>query len=223
MTEEEWFDSHYAPELLEHLGHRASERKLRLYACACCRHRALWRRLRPEARRLVEVAEEYADGRACREALEQALENAPLGLKTVDRRPFFEPEWGNVPVHITPTSQAERAIRALAEEDAEEAASAAARHALNLLGGVACELLREIVGNPFWDYTPEQAWLHWNDGAVPKIAQGIYEGRAFDRLPILHDALLDAGCDNQDILAHCRGAGPHVRGCWVIDLLLGKE
>jgi hypothetical protein len=55
------------------------------------------------------------------------------------------------------------------------------------------------------------------------IAQGIYAGRAFDRLPILHDALLDAGCDDEAILSHCRCEGPHVRGCWVIDLLLGKE
>ena len=67
------------------------------------------------------------------------------------------------------------------------------------------------------------AWLRWNDGTIPKIAQGIYEERAFDRLPILHDALLDAGCDDEDLLAHCRGAGPHVRGCWVIDLILGKS
>jgi hypothetical protein len=84
-------------------------------------------------------------------------------------------------------------------------------------------LLREIFGNPFRPVTVDPAWLRWNDGTVPKIAQGIYEERAFCRLPILHDALLDAGCDNEDILAHCRGDGPHVRGCWVIDLILGKE
>jgi hypothetical protein len=83
-------------------------------------------------------------------------------------------------------------------------------------------LIREIVGNPFRRPTVQQAWLRWNDGTVPRIAQGIYEERAFDRLPILHDALLDAGCDNEDILAHCRGAGPHVRGCWALDLLLAK-
>ncbi len=67
------------------------------------------------------------------------------------------------------------------------------------------------------------ACLQWNDGTIPRIVHGIYEERAFERLPILHDALLDAGCDDQDILAHCRGAGPHVRGCWVIDLILGKQ
>jgi hypothetical protein len=55
------------------------------------------------------------------------------------------------------------------------------------------------------------------------LARGIYEDRAFDRMPILADALQDAGCDNEDILDHCRGPEPHVRGCWVVDLLLGKR
>ncbi|HUR53438.1 MAG TPA: hypothetical protein VMZ71_04880 [Gemmataceae bacterium] len=55
------------------------------------------------------------------------------------------------------------------------------------------------------------------------LANGIYEERAFDRLPILADALQDAGCDNDGILTHCRGDGAHVRGCWVVDLLLGKS
>jgi hypothetical protein len=58
---------------------------------------------------------------------------------------------------------------------------------------------------------------------VRTLAVGIYKETAFDRFPILADALEDAGCDNADILNHCRGPGPHVRGCWVIDLLLGKE
>jgi hypothetical protein len=79
------------------------------------------------------------------------------------------------------------------------------------------------MGNPFRSSALDPAILAWNEGTVRRIATGIYEERAFDRLPILHDALLDAGCDNEDILAHCRSAGPHARGCWVIDLLLGKE
>ena len=54
-------------------------------------------------------------------------------------------------------------------------------------------------------------------------AQAIYDEPAFDRLPILADAVTDAGCDNADILTHCRGDGRHVRGCWVVDLLLGKD
>ena len=68
----------------------------------------------------------------------------------------------------------------------------------------------------------EPDWLTWNDGTVYKIALAMDEDGAFERMPILADALEDAGCDNADILAHCRSEGPHVRGCWVVDLLLGK-
>jgi hypothetical protein len=67
------------------------------------------------------------------------------------------------------------------------------------------------------------SWLRWDDGTIPKLAQAIYDERAFDHLPVLADALEEAGCANADILAHCRGPGEHVRGCWVVDLLLGKE
>jgi hypothetical protein len=69
----------------------------------------------------------------------------------------------------------------------------------------------------------ETIWLSWNDGIVPKLAQAIYDDRVFDRLPILADALEEAGCTNADILNHCRQPGEHVRGCWVVDLLLGKS
>src|SRR5262249_12032196 len=84
-------------------------------------------------------------------------------------------------------------------------------------------MLRCIFGNPFRSVSINRAWLAWNDGTVLKIAQAIYDEGASERLPILADALEDAGCDNADILAHCRGEGPHVRGCWVVDLLLGKS
>jgi hypothetical protein len=65
--------------------------------------------------------------------------------------------------------------------------------------------------------------LVWNDGTVVKLAQGIYDDRAFDRLPVLADALEEAGCDNAEILSHLRGSGPHVRGCWAVDLLTGRS
>jgi hypothetical protein len=65
--------------------------------------------------------------------------------------------------------------------------------------------------------------LTWNHATVPAIARHIYDDRAFYDLPILADALEDAGCTNPDILAHCRAGGEHVRGCWVVDLILGKS
>src|SRR5262249_8908331 len=82
------------------------------------------------------------------------------------------------------------------------------------------QLLHCIFGNPFRPVTLDPFWLTSN---VVALAQAIYDERAFERMPILGDALEDAGCDDDDLLAHCRGAGPHVRGCWVVDLLLGKE
>ena len=66
-------------------------------------------------------------------------------------------------------------------------------------------------------------WLAWNDGKVRRLAEGIYRDEAFDRLPILAVALKVAGCDNVEILDHCHKPGIHVRGCWVVDLLLGRE
>src|SRR5207244_2679385 len=70
-------------------------------------------------------------------------------------------------------------------------------------------------GNLFRPLPPFQVVVRaWNDGTVVKLAQGIYHERAFDRLPMLADALEDAGCTDATILAHCRGPGPHARGCW---------
>jgi hypothetical protein len=80
-------------------------------------------------------------------------------------------------------------------------------------------LVRDILGNPF---RPVRVDPVWQTGTVVSLAQAIYDERAFDRLPILADALEDAGCTNADILNHCRQPGEHVRGCWVVDLLLGK-
>jgi hypothetical protein len=85
------------------------------------------------------------------------------------------------------------------------------------------DVVRCVFGNPFHKESLDPSWLAWNDGTVVKLAQGIYDEQAFDRLPILADALEEAGCANADILGHCRQPGPHVRGCWVVDLVLGKN
>lgn len=80
--------------------------------------------------------------------------------------------------------------------------------------------IRDIFGNPFRPVTVDSSWL---TSTVLPLASGIYEEKAFDRMPILADALQDAGCDNAEVLEHCRGPGPHVRGCHVLDLILGKS
>jgi hypothetical protein len=86
-----------------------------------------------------------------------------------------------------------------------------------------CELLRDIFGNPFRAVTFDLSWLSWNAGIIAKLAHAIYNDPGFDRLPVLADALEEAGCANSDILNHCRQLGEHVRGCWVVDLILGKS
>src|SRR5207237_4363510 len=87
-------------------------------------------------------------------------------------------------------------------------------------------LLREIVGNPFKEPRFEESW---RTSTVIELARGIFDDRAFDRLPILADALLDADCDEEAILRHCRGTElgvkeqpQHARGCWVVELILGR-
>lgn len=84
-------------------------------------------------------------------------------------------------------------------------------------------LLRDIVGSPYRSVRANPDWSNWHNATIPKIAAAIYADRAFGNLPILADALEEAGCDNADILAHCRSGGEHVRGCWVVDLILGKS
>jgi hypothetical protein len=84
-------------------------------------------------------------------------------------------------------------------------------------------ILREIIGNPFRMSSIDRAALRWNDETAPKLARVIANEATFGDLPILADALEEAGCTDADILNHCRQPGEHVRGCWVIDLLLGKS
>jgi hypothetical protein len=83
------------------------------------------------------------------------------------------------------------------------------------------DLLREIIGNPFSPVPLVPDWLSANDRVVVALARAIYDERAFERMPILGDALEDAGCDDATILNHCRQLEEHVRGCWLLDLILG--
>jgi hypothetical protein len=101
---------------------------------------------------------------------------------------------------------------------AQEAADAT-EHLKSMEIEYQCLAVRDIFGNPFRPITADPKWL---TSAVVGLAQAIYDERAFDRLPILGDALEESGCDVTDVLEHCRQPGEHVRGCWVVDLLLNK-
>jgi hypothetical protein len=83
-------------------------------------------------------------------------------------------------------------------------------------------LVRDIFGNPFRPVTVDPSWVQWKDGTVVQLARSIYDDRRFTDLPILADGLEDSGCTDRDILGHCRSGGDHVRGCWPVDLVLGK-
>ena len=233
MTEGEWRACVDPLPMLAFLDLRASDRKLRLFACACCRH--AWNLLRDErGRRAVEVAERFADGQAS-DAERQAA-RYDIGMGFVRPR---EPGWFTVcgPQPWTACGgyhyawQAYELFRLLATEAAwvgawddlgadQEFACRAQGAAWDQATALGASLIRDIFGNPFRPAVVDPAW---ETPAVLALAHGIYEERDFDRLPLLAAALMRAGCADETILEHCRGKGPHARGCWVVDLVLDKE
>ncbi len=227
MTEIEWLSCTDPTKLLSSLGGRSSDRRLRLFACACCRHVS---RLFADARsqKAVEIAEQYADGLTDHDQLIRARDEARTAKGQF------------LPVSILPHSElaARRAANAAQDATRESGWSAASNcmaesaRAVNPQDTNYCDplelrhqtlILRCIFGYPFRPVALDPGWLAWNDRTVVKLAQGIYDDRAFDLLPILADALEDAGCHDPDMLAHCRQPELHVRGCWVVDLLLHKK
>ena len=199
---------------------KSGRRKLRLLACGCCR--LIWPHLQdPRLRNAVEMAERFADGQAKAAELQAAGTAATIF------------EGGMVLSEHDPRAQANTAVALAVSTTATKPYSAAfgmTVFPLPLAGyrgsekeanALLCDLLRDIFGNPFRPVTFSPSWR--TDTAVA-LARGMYEAREFGAMPILADALQDAGCDNDDILNHCRDARQtHVRGCWVTDLVLGKE
>jgi hypothetical protein len=237
MTEAEWLSGAVPWPLLAFVRDHASNRKQWLYAVGCCRrHEALFAHL--SIRPTIETAERYADGLATGEELDRAY--AETSTRPLDG--------GNVAFYAIHAGLAltRDLVRATAEFpqipparwaiDADEVSGLIAEAVISLAvrdGGdtagrtaamaeraAQTHLLREIIGNPF---SPVAFDPSWRTSTAVALAEGIYADRAFDRLPILADALEDAGCDAAELLAHLRGDGPHVRGCWALDLVLGKS
>jgi hypothetical protein len=227
LTEKEWSEYPGPYLMLEFIKGRISDRKLLLFGCACCR-RILHLMADERSRNAVEVCERYADGLATRQERDGAYGPARIAVDDTLALPNADRPWINHNVAAYHAGLA--AVWLLSEniaswESSTEAAKAvrgaAGRHSnADAVGPERfCQavLLRDIVGNPF---KPRAAGTAWRTTSMLALARSIYEERAFDRLPILADALDEAGCDDADMLIHCRQPGPHVRGCWVVDLLL---
>jgi hypothetical protein len=219
MTEAEWLAATDARQMLEYLrGGGISFRNLRLFACGCC---WLIRSWLPSVawRDAVEVAARVADGRATDTDLLAALTRA---------QPPLEPgSWYDTGPPVSRSDHAAAAAwRATAREASHVNALGAAVHAAIADPATRprqAALLRELVGNPFLRTSVDPAWLAWNGGMVRTLAAAAYEDRDLYRLAILADALEDAGCTDTEILGHLRSPGPHVRGCWAVDLILSKD
>lgn len=212
MTEQEWFRSTVLGDVRSRACRDHTPRTKLLWACACCRF-LYWSRLPSEVRAALEVAERSADGAASEQERHLARTVAIDYWDCLERpwreagspspqSPSLRAAWfarGAIGFGVAPSPQC----------DVERAAQ--------------CHFAREILGNNFHFIALDDAWWSWQQGAVRQMAQGIYDGRSFEDMPILGDLLDDAGCASEVILRHCRDPGPHVRGCWILDLLLREK
>jgi hypothetical protein len=237
MTEAEWLACPH--DVVRHLyamirfleGREGNDRRLRLFACACCRR--VWDLLQVEAARMiVELSEAYADGEVSDAELETIEDHPDLRSLAGDTSPPISRRvldahvatgWlSETPVHAVSISQrtsGEPAYDFIASSyNGFGLGRAVPRSEAAIVEQM--QLLRDIFANPF---RAVGFPAHWHTDTSVALACQMYEARDFSAMPILADALQDAGCDNEDILDHCRGPGPHVRGCWVVDLVLGKE
>ena len=225
MTDAEWLACPYPREMLGYLQRSGmlSDRKARLFVVALCRRALpLLSDLNAvRARDAVEIAERYADGLASRKELKRvadavnmaSFDESALRIAAEATNYFYRPYnpfYGlNCAEHLLPERHADRrannfAMRAESQRQ--------------------CELLRELFGFPCRPMPAiDPSLLRWGNGTVQKIAELIYTERRFEDLLVLADALEEAGCTDADILNHCRQPGEHVRGCWVVDLILGKS
>ena len=220
MTEAEWEASTDPDLMAADVIRLADPRRVRLFACAWGGR--LWSRMPDEdCRRAIETGERFADGLATSRELEAAYTAVTAALDRVEfvrggrhGKPI-KAELGTVAEHHAITVARLATLSDLGFRDCQ-------RFTWRMNGATKCalaEILRDIF-NPF---RPVAVDPRWRTETVVGIARAAYDDRAWDRLPILADALMDAGCDHPDVLAHLRGPGPHVRGCWVLDLLLGKS
>jgi hypothetical protein len=218
MTEDEWLSSIGLFALLGYANTQGWTRKIRLYSCACCR---VAERLAPNdwMRDVIARAERYADGGLADSTIVRYRREAEKQWVSVSSRTPLPPEAGiylaiqdacrlNDDGHMMLSWRRlvsrPNSLQQTSERDAE---------------ALLRPPFRDIFGNPFRAVAFDPSW---RSSTAVAVARQMYESRDFTGMPVLADALQDAGCDNDDVLTHCRGDGVHVRGCWVVDLVLGK-
>jgi hypothetical protein len=238
MDEQQWLSCTDPTPMLEFLRGKASDRKLRLFAVACCR-RVSHMLTDNESRRAIEVAEMFSDGLVDARKRLAAYKAAMIasGRARLSDAPGNNEAASAAAEALTPKQgmvawgagrvcyyalEATYSWTYYKTATADRAAFDAGNKAKYAERVVQAGLVLDVFGNLFRPVTLDPGWLAWKGCTIPKLAQAIYNERAFDRLPVLADALEEAGCADPDILAHCRGPGPHVRGCWVVDAILGK-
>jgi hypothetical protein len=223
MTEGEWLAANDPEPMLDFLRGKASERKLRLFAVACCR--VIWGLFDDRrSQEAVEQAERYADGKISLAALQAAERLAEAAAGGPRANPNMRNDYPSGAARIVSSTliDVEACVWATREACifAREVGGKRERYPRIAVSAIQSGFLRCIFGNPF---RPVSVCPEWLTSTVLALAEGIYQDRAFDRMPILADALQDAGCDNTGILDYCRNTSlTHVRGCWVIDLLTGR-
>ena len=221
MTEAEWLVATELSPMLAFLRGKASDRKLRLFGLDCCR--LVIALLDPRGLKAVGAAERYADGLCSPEELEAARLVANEAFCEFDDRQGSESA-ANAVESLCHAEGLSDLLNDVARETAALSMYSQPQHLKRATRRIRrlnqCRHLRDIFGNPFRPVAFSPAWR--TDTAV-SLARQMYESRQFGAMPILADALQDAGCDNDGVLNHCRGDGAHVRGCWVVDLVLGKE
>jgi hypothetical protein len=224
MTETEWLGCDDPEEMLESLRGRASDRTFRLFACACCRR--IWDRLPdPCNRDLVAAVEDYPNGN-----FDDPVLHAVICASSAREHEFRDEPAYWIAEYLGRGFYKGTAVGSAVSVAVRARSVANGKSRGEVEGAAQAALLRDIFGNPFRPVRIDPAWLTWSDGTVRRLAAAVYQERELESghldvasLSVLADALEDAGCTDAELVGHLRGPGPHVRGCWMVDLLLGKE
>jgi hypothetical protein len=244
MTEVDWLASNNLAQMLAFLDGKASARKLRLFACACCRRAFHLSSLTEWVRQAVETGERYADGlasdRELREAHstllwrnpDQPAERMEEALLTVAAMATTDPRSETLQARLL--NGAHNVLSAVTQAYLSQPlywtverqyvyADESLNHRVEQEKGTQANMLRDLIGPlPFHQVSVEPTWIAWRDGTIRTIVETIDQERRFEVMPIFADTLEEAGCTSQHILEHCRRNEMHFKGCWVVDLLLGK-